>query len=95
MPELVQDCILGELSPNTISSVVKAFTDCDSLEYLDISCNSFSAAATALIVDGLAQLQSLRYLALDVPEQRVSKLCKKYHDAINQYRKSPIHISYV
>ena len=75
--------LLESLSSNTVSSLVKAFTDSDSLEFLDI-VNTFSIATTTLILDGLAQLQSLRYL----------HLFKRFHDVINKCRHSPLNISW-
>ena len=87
---LVNNCGLENLSPNTVSSVVKAFTDCNSLQVLNMGA-SFSIATTTMIVDGLAQLVSLRYLGLNFPGDRSqSNLCKIFHGAINKCRHSPL-----
>ena len=73
---------------------MKAFTDSDSLEFLDIRYNQFSVATTTLILDSLAQLQSLRYLGLHFPDERQVNLGKTLHDVINKCRHSPLYISW-
>ena len=91
---ILNGCQLEHLSSHTISSLVKAFTDCHSLAILDLRYNLFSVPTTALIVDGLAQLQSLRYLGLNYPYTRQSNLYKIFHEAINKIRHSPLFISW-
>ena len=81
------------LSPATVSSVVGAITGCDSLQVLDMKWNEFSVATTTLIIDGLAQLQSLRYLGLRLPGGQMD-LYKTFHDTINKYRHSLLFISW-
>ena len=53
----VNDCGLQYLSPNTVSSVVKVFTNCESLQFLDMSGEEygdpFSIATTTLIVNDM------------------------------------------
>ena len=91
---MLNGCQLEYLSSNTISSLVKAFTDCHSLAFLEFRYNLFSVSTTALIVDGLAQLQSLRFLGLNNPYTRQSNLHKIFHEAINKVRHTPLLISW-
>ena len=42
---------------------------------------------------GLAENKSLRYLSLDLPEDR-QDLLKPFHEAINKYRPLPIYIAW-
>ena len=52
----VSDIIVDDLSPNTVSEVVKVFTDCELLQVLDMSGEEYSPisfAKTTLIVNDM------------------------------------------
>jgi len=106
-------CSLETLSPNIVSKLVNAFRACDQLEFLSIKHNSFSVEIITIILDGLTQKDSLRYLSLDLPNmpgnaedhdedwdvgdenmEYQPSLCKILHDKINEFRQSPIYISW-
>jgi len=90
---ILDNCALHTLSSHSLLNLVSALTDCVRLEFLSINCNPFSLTLTNIIIDGLAQNKSLRYLSLDLPGNQYF-LCKTFHETINRYRNSPIYISW-
>ena len=65
---ILEFCLLNfNVSPNTISSLIRTLIECEPLECLSMRYSSFSNEILILIVDSLAQKQTPKYLGLDLP----------------------------